>query len=240
MAHPARVLLVHGAWHGAWCWRDVVSALAARGVVAEALDLPGHGESQLPMDGLQGDAAHVRAALDESSRPVVLCGHSYGGCVITEAAAGHAAVRHLVYLAAFVPDVGESLLGIAQSDPTPLPIYRALATNAGGEFVIDPLHATPAFYGTCRPEVAAWATERLGPQAARALEETSTRSAWREKPSTYAVCTRDGAIAPSLQRRLAARCGRVLEWDSDHSPFLSRPGDVADLLAGLAREAGGT
>ena len=105
---PATIVLVHGAWHGAWCWDRVVEGLAARGVDVVAVDLPGHGASRQPLGDLHGDAAVVGRALDALDGPAVVCGHSYGGAVISEGAAGHPNVRHLVYLAALMPDAGES------------------------------------------------------------------------------------------------------------------------------------
>jgi len=82
---PPAAVLVHGAWHGAWCWEPAVAALAADGISAVAIDLPGHGNDPGPMGDLHGDAAHVAAVLDALSGPVVLVGHAYGGAVITEA-----------------------------------------------------------------------------------------------------------------------------------------------------------
>ena len=84
---PPAVVLVHGAWHGAWCWEPAIAALAAAGVTALAIDLPGHGDDPGPLGDLHGDAAHVSSALDALDGPVVLAGHAYGGAVITEAAA---------------------------------------------------------------------------------------------------------------------------------------------------------
>ncbi|HEV2309230.1 MAG TPA: alpha/beta fold hydrolase, partial [Acidimicrobiia bacterium] len=103
----ATVVLVHGAWHGAWCWDYVVERLRANHVEALAIDLPGHGTSTEPLGDLSVDAAALRSVLDDLEDAVV-CGHSYGGAVISEGAADHPAVRHLVYLAAIVLDVGES------------------------------------------------------------------------------------------------------------------------------------
>src|SRR5436190_15656651 len=112
---PATVVLVHGAWHGAWCWDRVVAGLHDRDVDVLALDLPGHGASAEPLGDLYGDAAAVHAALDTLDGPAVVCGHSYGGAVMSLGAA-HPAVRHLVYLAALMLDVGETC---AASVPDP-------------------------------------------------------------------------------------------------------------------------
>jgi pimeloyl-ACP methyl ester carboxylesterase len=244
----ARVLLVHGAWHGAWCWERVVQALAARGIEAHAVELPGHGSSALPLGGLADDARAVRAALDALPAPVVVCGHSYGGCVITEAAAGHPAVAHLVYLAAFMPDADETLTDLIQSasssvsgeeaagDLAPA-LLPALVPHPDGTVTVDAAGAVEAFYGSCAPDVAAWAAARLVPEAGASFVARPAGVAWRTLPSTYVICTRDRALPPALQRRLARRAGESLEWESDHSPFLHASARLASLLERCARSA---
>jgi pimeloyl-ACP methyl ester carboxylesterase len=110
LSEPATVVLVHGAFHGAWCWKYVASALRARGVDVRCFDLPGHGDSTAPLGSLAEDAQAVRQVLDACTGEVVVCGHSYGGMVIGEAVGRETErVRHLLYVAAAMPDVGESL-----------------------------------------------------------------------------------------------------------------------------------
>src|SRR3954470_8178352 len=108
----ATVVLVHGAWHGAWCFDRVLPLLEKAGVSAVAVDLPGHGADPGPVTDLHGDADRVRSALDGIAGDAVLLGHSYGGAVITEAGV-HPAVRHLVYLCALALDAGESCMAAA-------------------------------------------------------------------------------------------------------------------------------
>ncbi|MHB8467660.1 MAG: alpha/beta fold hydrolase, partial [Acidimicrobiales bacterium] len=110
----ATAVLVHGAWHGAWCWERVAAALANVGVPTLAVDLPGHGADPGPLTDLHGDAERVRQVLDAVDGPVVLVGHSYGGVVITEAG-DHRGVSHLVYLCALALD-GHETAGTAASD----------------------------------------------------------------------------------------------------------------------------
>src|SRR3974390_3927769 len=104
---PATGGLVHGAWHGSWCWDRVVPELAARGVTARTLDLPSVGGAS--GENLSSDAAAVRKVIDAQRGPVVLCGHSYGGMVISLAAATSQRVARLIYLCAFVPEERQSL-----------------------------------------------------------------------------------------------------------------------------------
>src|SRR4051812_10083224 len=126
MAVPASplVVLVHGAWHGAWCWAALQTELDRRGIASLAIDLPGHGASTEPFTDLLGDAAALSALLATRDERIVLVGHSYGGAVISQAAVEDAGITHLVYLAAFVPDVGENVIGINASLP---PVQTALS-----------------------------------------------------------------------------------------------------------------
>ena len=164
---------------------------------------------------------------------MLLCGHSYGGAVITEAVTPDTPASHLVYLAAFVPDVGEGL-----SDCIPnlseAPIVRAMTPGEGDSLLIDPKKAAAIFYNDCDPELAEWAISQLGPQAAGCLVERTTRAAWRETESTYILCEDDLALSEQIQERMAKRCTRVARWPTSHSPMLSRPELMVELLAELA------
>lgn len=218
------VVLVHGAWHGADSWARLQAALDARGVATRAVPLPSVGTD--PSRDLAGDAEAVRAAVRELDGPVVLVGHSYGGMVVTEAAADLDQVVRLVFLTAFVPDVGESLLDLVTYGPLTwiVPVGEGLLGVAPGEEV-------DLFYGDLPADDAAAAVLRLQPQAAASFVQPATAAAWRDVPSTYVVCTQDHCIPEAAQREWAQRCGEVLELSTSHSPFLARPDDVAELLA---------
>jgi pimeloyl-ACP methyl ester carboxylesterase len=224
------VVLVHGAWHGAWCWEPVIARLDAAGVHSVAVDLPSVSSRAA---NLQDDAACVREALDHIAGDVALVGHSYGGAVITEAGA-HPAVAHLVYLTAFALEVGESA---AKNDLTGGESATALnkAMQFGdGVLTLEPETAIEAFYHDCSADEARASVNRLRPQSLNALQGEATQAAWREKPATYVVCTDDRALPTALQRSNAARIGNSIDWPTSHSPFLSRPDLVAELLSGLS------
>jgi len=233
----ATVVLVHGAWHGAWCWEAVVPLLDDRRIPSIAVDLPGHGDDPGPLSDLDGDARAVRAVLDRLDDAVV-CGHSYGGAVISVAAADHPAVRHLVYLTAFPLAPGESPMDAAADIVPPnagtSELADAIRFQDDGIVVLDEEVVVSALYADCAPDVAAKAAARLGPQAVAELRGVAPHAAWQSIPSTYVVCTEDHAVTPALQRALATRCTHVVEWPTSHSPFLSRPDLVAELLAELA------
>jgi pimeloyl-ACP methyl ester carboxylesterase len=238
MSTQPTAVLVHGAWHDARCFDLVVAELERRGVRAIALDRPGHGASTEPLGDLAGDAASVRAAVGDIDGPVVLVGHSYGGAVITEAGAAPN-VAHLIYLTAFVLDVGESVMhqeGVGDHAATEL--GGAIAFHDDGTATIDTAQAVGIFYGDCDAATAQAATAQLQPQSVATFAGTVTHAPWKDKPSTYVVCTDDHAIAPSMQRWLAQRCGTVIEIDASHSPFLSMPGRIADIIATAATSDG--
>lgn len=236
------VVLVHGAFHGGWCWDRIVPGLTAAGIRAVAVDLPGHGVGDpRPVGDLTDDAAHVRAVLDALDGPVVLVGHSYGGAVVTEAAAGRTDVVRLVYLAAVVPDVGESIGGAsAEIDPgaASMTITEAFVPSADGRAVRVAEHAVrEIFYHDCSDADVAFARARLSEQSTASFASTLTGAAWREIPSTYVLCTDDRTVPVPVQHANAARTTTILELATSHSPFFSAPDDLVALLVGVARDA---
>jgi pimeloyl-ACP methyl ester carboxylesterase len=217
------VLLVHGAWHGAWCWHRVLDGLAARGVTATAVELP-------LLDGPGADADAVRTALAGLDDAVVM-GHSYGGVVISAACAGAANVAHLVYLCAFQLTEDETTASMNAAFPSAL--LSAIRVD-GDTRTIDPDRLTELFYADCPTEDIELARRSLRPMPARPTVLDPFRPAWRDLASTYVVCEQDRAIVPEAQRMMAARAGDVRNWDTSHSPFFSRPDLVIDLLTELA------
>lgn len=232
-ASPATAILVHGSWHGPWCWEQVAALLAERGVPVVAPALPSMGNDAATLGDMHADAAVVRAAIASVDGPVVVCGHSYGGFPVTEAAAGQANVRRVVYLCALVPDAGETLFEqVGWVDDQPVgPASGLDLDEATGTHAIDPAIAREALYHDVDDELAAACLARLVRQAAITGTQAADGIAWREVPSTYVVCTEDRTISVTLQRLIAARMQQVVEWPTSHSPMLSRPSLVADLLA---------
>jgi pimeloyl-ACP methyl ester carboxylesterase len=248
-ADGAVAVLVHGAWHGGWCWDPVVAELEERGHSVWTLDLPSRDN---PAGDLHGDAQAVKELVESLGRPVVLMGHSYGGAVITEASAGTDAVKHLVYLTAVVPDVGESVLdaGTAAFAGTGgPPAEEQVATTdemtaddaAGavmdfhddGTMSCRPERAVDLFYHDCDPSVAAEAVAALVPQPLLTFSQASAGAGWKEHPSTYVVCTDDHILSVGGQRNFARHCDDVVVLTTSHSPFFSDPGGVADIVERL-------
>lgn len=227
------VVLVHGAWHGGWCWERVVPLLEEAGVAVHTVELPSVGASAGSGADLSGDAAAVRATLDTLSGRALLCGHSYGGMVISLAGARHANVRRLVYLCAFMPDDGQSLLDIVGEPP------QWIQELEGGLTLPDLDQAPDVFYGDCDDDTVQAAVARIRPMSGAPFAEAVPVPAWHDVPSTYVVCAEDAAIPPELQRDLMSpRAQEVVTLQASHSPFFSQPEAVAEILAARSVAAG--
>ena len=212
------VLFVHGAWHGAWAWDEVLPLVPG----SRAIDLPSdHGGG-----GFTADVAAVRAALDEMQAPVTLVGHSYGGAVISEAGT-HPKVDRLVIIAGFALDVGETVMENGAPPSPPTALHGAMRVEDGA-MVLDPDGAHRAFYLDCDESP----VDRLVPHPLDAFGTPVTAPAWKVVPTTYVLCTQDQAVQPEVQRFLAARCSDVVELAASHSPMLSMPERIAEIARG--------
>jgi pimeloyl-ACP methyl ester carboxylesterase len=221
MGDSRTVVLVHGAWHGAWCWEKVIPLLDDAGVSVVAIDLP--------LTSLHDDVDATLAAIDGVGGPVVLCGHSYGGAVITDAG-NHPAVEHLVYLTAFAVDEGESAARTATDENLPSTDLAEAFEIDGTSATLKPELVVAGLYHDCDPADAEAARARLRPIDMSCFTTPAGPPAWRDIPSTYVVCTEDQGIHPELQRFMAKRCTTAVEWPTAHSPFVNRPDLVAELL----------
>jgi pimeloyl-ACP methyl ester carboxylesterase len=228
----ARVVLVHGAFGGAWCWDATSAALAALGIESVSIELPTIGADVDPSLDFHADAAHVREILDGLDGPIVLCGNSYGGVVITEASAGAQHVVRLIYLAAFMLDEQDEVPGVLLTNCTP-EFLGGFALGDNGLATFDPDTAKDVVFNHAQREVAQAAVDRFRPMALGLGGTTAVSAAgWRDIPSTYVVCSSDRALQPDAQRRWAAqRATESIELPYDHCPHVSRPQETAELLA---------
>ncbi|MEU8686796.1 alpha/beta hydrolase [Streptomyces sp. NPDC048611] len=230
-----RVVFVHGACvrDGAWWWHRTAELLEERGVLSVAPALPSCGEAELPAGaagpGLPEDIAAVRQALLDSDEPTVVVAHSYGGIVTADAAAGVGTIRHLVMVSSYLPEVGQSLSDFGDADPAP---FLDIDPDTG-TFGVRPEFLVNTFLQDCDPEVQAQAAHHLARQSVQVTGQPVRAAAWQQVPSTYLICTQDRGTPPRLQREFARRAGSVVELDTGHHPFLSRPTAVRDLLLSL-------
>jgi pimeloyl-ACP methyl ester carboxylesterase len=235
-------VLVHGAWHGAWCWREITPLLETEGHTVLTLDLPGHGDDDSPVSAmtLESYARRVQEALESAAEPVVLVGHSMGGMVVTQAAEYVPdRVRRLVYLTAFLPGDAQALPDLASSFEGADNVQPNLVVDEqSGTCVVADGAAEWLFYGDCTPEATAYALSRLRPEALAAFGSPVhvSEAGAGAIPRAYIECARDQAITHALQQHMHERlpCDPVLSIDTDHSPFLSRPRELAEHLLTLA------
>ena len=226
--------LVHGAWHGAWCWELLTPILQGAGHDVVAVNLPCEDGAA----GFDDYADVVRAALTDYDE-IVLVGHSIGGHTIPLVADRHP-VRHLVYLCALVPDIGRSLLDQDSDELEMLnPIYQqglSIPDDQLRQEWTDRELARALLYAHCEPPTAVAALDRLRPQSLYPGTLPFTLDRFPATPATYVMCSDDQILRPSWSRHVARNrlAADIVELPGDHSPFLSEPSRLADLLLGLA------
>ena len=233
-------VLVHGAWHGGWCWYRVVPLLEKAGHTVLAPDLPSLGKDKTPISdvSLALWAEHVCRLLDAQDEPAVLVGHSRGGIVISEAAERRPdKVKALVYLTAFLLRNGESLLQVAGQDTASLVVQNLVVDEGRGSCTLRDEALRDAFYGDCADEDVALARLCLAPEplAPLATPIAVSEESFGRVPRVYIECLQDRAIPPALQKQMytATPCQKVISMGTSHSPFFSAPQALADHLLTL-------
>jgi pimeloyl-ACP methyl ester carboxylesterase len=235
----ARFVLVHGAFSGAWIWGPLIERLEALGHAAEAFDLPGLGDDRTPVADVTLDACAARLCevLAQRPEPAIVVGSSMGGIVATQGAArSPERVAALVYAAAFHPQDGQSLLDLTHLPEGAGDQVQANVVVSGEPpvAVMSTTAARQALYECCTDEVAAMAIARQRPQPVAAFATpVSIPPGALDRIAKYSVvCTRDRAIPPPLQWRMSRENAHadVVEIDTDHTPQLSRPDELAKAL----------
>ena len=220
----SNVVLVHGAWADGSGWQRVHDILRARGYRVSVV--------QIPLTSLAADAAAVQRVLARQTGAALLVGHSYGGMVITEA--GNAAnVAGLVYVAAFVPDAGQSLSTLLEGSAPP-----PLQPSADGFLFFDPAVFPQAFAQDLPPAQGAFLAAAQVPPAGAAFGTPVSQAAWKNRRSWYVLSTEDRIIPPAAQRQMAARAqATITEVRASHALYISQPQAVADAIDAAARAA---
>ncbi|MGQ0621449.1 MAG: alpha/beta fold hydrolase [Panacagrimonas sp.] len=237
----ATFLMIHGACHGGWCFEPLRPLLASRGHALIAPTLPGMDGGDLPLTAVTLDlwADFVAHLARQQGEPVILCGHSRGGIVISSAAErAPEVIRALVYITAFLLPSGQSLRAFQLAAPNPR-FAATLSPNADRTAVVfNPATAAEVLYHRAPKTGQAAALARLVPEPMKPLATPLILSDERfgHVPRHYIECSDDQAILPARQREMhtALRCSSVTILDCDHSPFLSCPEALADALDRIA------
>lgn len=228
------VVLVHGAFTGAWEWELVEDELKGRGLSVTTIDLP----SRQPGGSLAADEAAVRELLDTFEEPVVLAGHSYAGMVITAASASNDKVAHLVYVCAGLPDDIKPLGAIQDPEPA-APAADAteppMTIDEQGMAHLSESGARNGIYWDATDDQFAQVWPRLGGHAIATFGEAPSGLGWKDHPSTYVLCTKDRTMSPAMQRLMAQNATSIVEVDAAHAPMLTAPIELAQVIADAAR-----
>ncbi|MFF3660375.1 alpha/beta fold hydrolase [Streptomyces olivochromogenes] len=222
------IVLVHGAFADASSWNGVVERLERRGYTVIA---PAN-----PLRGLYSDSTYIASVLDSIKGPIVLAGHSYGGAVISTAAAANPRVKSLVYVSALMPDVGESGMSLGAKFPSELgTATKSVPYRAGGvsgtDLYLKPDRLHPVFAADLPESTARVMAVTQRPAATTAFSETAKVAAWKHIPSWFLVAKQDKTINPDQERFEAKRAGsHTVEIDSSHVAMVSHPDAVTALL----------
>ena len=223
------IVLVHGAWADGSSWSKIIPLLEAKGFHVVAV--------QNPLTSLADDVGATKRAIALQDGPVILVGHSYGGVVITEAG-NDPKVVGLVYVAAFAPGDGESIISISKPYP-PTPLGGELRPDAQGFLSLTPKGVADDFAQDLTDAEKKVVTATQGPLAASAFGATITTAAWKTKPSWFVIASNDRAIPPALEKAEAETMKATsITLPTSHVAMLSQPKGVAELIEQAADKAG--
>jgi pimeloyl-ACP methyl ester carboxylesterase len=222
MTKKAQVMLIHGAWADGSCWSKVILLLQAKGITVTA--------AQIPLTSLTDDIAVTKRLLSMHKEPIVLVGHSYGGAVITGAAASASHVKALVYITAFGLDEGESLESLSKQGP-PSAGSAAIEPDSLGYLWINRAKFHQSFVGDATADEAAIMAAVQKPLSLASFTEKEGAPAWKHIPSWYLVCTDDQMIPSPAQEFLAKRMKATKRSvASSHAAFMAHPQEVANII----------
>jgi pimeloyl-ACP methyl ester carboxylesterase len=221
MASVKNIVLVHGAWADGSSWSKLIPLLQAKGLHAVAV--------QNPLSSIADDVASTNRLVNAQDGPVLLVGHSYGGAVITEAG-NNPKVAGLVYVAAFAPDVGETLGGMAQKYPKS-PLFSELQPIDDGYLLLTAKGVNEDFAQDLSPAEKGIVLATQGATQGAILSTPIKMAAWHTKPSWFVIASNDRAISPEQEKSTAERMrSKTLTLATSHLPMLSQPQKVADFV----------
>lgn len=232
------IILVHGAYHGSWCWGPLIDCLNEAGLKAHASDLPGHGTA----GGWISDQTmtnYIKAVvhqIDEADEPVTLVGHSMSGAVIAACAEIRPdKIKHAIFLAAYIPANNETVGDLVKADKASF--VRAERIEVAGTDAVSLKTGTlsEAFYSDATPKQLGWAEDRIQLQSFEPFTHKFTLSdkGFGSVRKSAIVCTKDKAISPPHQRWMAERagCEPIVDLESDHSPFATNAIALSEILS---------
>jgi pimeloyl-ACP methyl ester carboxylesterase len=226
VSNKLTIILVHGFWGGAAHWAKVIPILARQGYDVHAVENP--------LTSLADDSARTKKMIAQQKGPVLLVGHSYGGAVITEAG-NQPNVVGLVFIAAFAPDAGESLLDVGAAFPAPPGVANA-APDSDGYVWINPKKFGESFCQdlTAEEQLVMAVTQKA--PVGGVFADKITVPAWKSKPSWYQVSSEDRMIAPENEKRLAERmkAKKIITLKASHASLASMPNEVAAFIVEAA------
>ena len=233
-------LLIHGAWHGAWCWNKVIPLLEKQGHKVIAPDLPGHGKDKTPVKevSLSSYTDCICKILDAMEEPVILVGHSMGGLIMSQVAEYRPdKIKMLIYVAAFVLKNGESILPFIRKDAESLLIHNIDFSKDMSSIGLKEDAIKEVFYGDCSDEDISRAKSLIAPQSFAPIKArlNITNEKFELIPKIYIECLEDKAISNTMQRKMYAEFSwqYVFTMDSSHSPFFSSPKALVSNLTML-------
>ena len=215
------IVLVHGAWADGSSWSKVLPLLQANGLPAVAV--------QNPLSSIADDVASTNRLINMQDGPVLLVGHSYGGAVITEAG-NNPKVVGMVYVAAFAPEEGETLGGMASKFPTP-PAYSEFRQIEDGYLMLTPKGIAEGFAQDLSPGDQSLLLAAQGATQSAILATPIKKAAWHSKPSWFVIASNDRTISPEQEISTAKRMGaKTLTVATSHVAMLAKPKEVADFV----------
>jgi pimeloyl-ACP methyl ester carboxylesterase len=228
MKSKPNIVLVHGAWADGSSWSKVIPILSEAGYNVTA--------TQHPLTSLANDVETTRRLVEAQNGATILVGHSYGGAIITEAAGKSANVVGLVYIAAFAPDAGESLIDL-NGRAAPVPGGAAIRPDKYGILWLDKEKFHESFCQDVDETDAIVMAATQQPIAAQCFSDKVTNAAWRNLPSWYQVSENDRMISPDVERFMAQRINarEIISLPAGHAPMISHYSEVADLILKAAK-----
>ncbi len=234
------MILIHGAYHGAWCWDGVLDRLSDTGIAAVSPDLPGHGRDPgwLTDQTMPGYAGRISDLVSTASQPVTLVGHSMAGAIAAMVAEAQPdRISRIIFITAYIPEDGESIADLVATDPESHARVARVDVEGINAICLKTGTIPDAFYNLAPDSAVRHAEDRVQLQSPapfrHRLDLTSER--YGRVPKSAIICSSDRAISAAHQRWMAERanCDPITEIASDHSPFFSQPDNLSALLREL-------